>query len=83
MKVDQILKNFMVGMELDSKNGSLAGQALDMMLKLVAPEYSHKMWNYFKQFSTFLEQKEVRITLFNALDVLVELLQFSSTISHI
>ena len=64
MKVEQVLKNFMVGMELDSKNGSLAGQALDMCLKLVAPEYSHKMWNYYKQFTHYLEQKEVKVTLF-------------------
>ena len=43
MKVEQVLSKFMVGMELDSKNGSLAGQAIDMVLKLVAPENSHKM----------------------------------------
>ena len=42
MKLETILSGFMVGMELDSKNGSLAGQALDMMHKLVAPEYRHK-----------------------------------------
>ena len=68
MKVDQILKQFMVGMELDSKNGSLAGQALDMCLKLVAPEYSHKMWNYYQQFTNFLQQKEVKCTLFSYKD---------------
>ena len=68
MKVDQILKNFMVGMDLDSKNGSLAGQALDMCLKLVAPEYSHKMWNYYQQFTNFLQQKEVKCTLFSYKD---------------
>ena len=32
MKLETIRSGFMVGMELDSKNGSLAGQALDMML---------------------------------------------------
>ena len=64
MKVEQILSKFMVGMELDSKNGSLAGQALDMCLKLVAPEYSHKMWNYYQQFTNYLQQKEVNLTLF-------------------
>ena len=47
MKVETILSKFMVGMELESKHGSLSGQALDMMLKLVAPEYSHKQWNYY------------------------------------
>ena len=43
MKVEQVLSKFMVGMELDSKNGSLARQVIGMMLKLVAPENSHKM----------------------------------------
>ena len=64
MKIDEDLKQFMVGMELDSKNGSLAGQALDMILKLVAPEFSHKMWNYYKQFTSYLETKGVKSTLF-------------------
>ena len=68
MKVENILSKFMVGMELDSKNGSLAGQALDMMLKFVAPEYSHKQWNYFKLFTNFLEQKEVETVLFSYKD---------------
>ena len=36
MKLETVLAGFMVGMELDSKNGSLSGQALDMILKLVA-----------------------------------------------
>ena len=40
-----MLAHFMVDIEADSMHGSFAGQALDMMLKLVAPEYSHKQWN--------------------------------------
>ena len=68
MKVDCILKNFMVGMELESKHGSLAGQALDMMLKLVAPEYSHKQWNYHRLYVNFLEQKNVENVLFSYKD---------------
>ena len=46
-KLETIFSGLMVGMELDSKNGSLAGLALDMMFKLVALEYKHKSWNYF------------------------------------
>ena len=68
MKVEQVLSKFMVGMELDNKNGSLAGQAFNMMLKLVAPEYSYKMWNYYKLFISFLEQKGVIVTLFSYKD---------------
>ena len=68
MKVDIVLSNFMVDMELDSKHGSLAGQALDMMLKLVAPEYSHKSWNYHRLYVNFLEQKKVENVLFSYKD---------------
>ena len=40
MKRDQVLKGFMIDLqvEIDTKNSSLARQALDMCLKLVAPE---------------------------------------------
>ena len=48
MRLETILSQFMVAMELDGKSGSLAGQALDMMLRLVAPEYRHKAWSYFR-----------------------------------
>ena len=64
MKLDTLLSTFMCSMELDSKNGSLSGQALDMMLKLFAPEYKHKSWNYFGLFTHYLEQRNVPLTLF-------------------
>ena len=34
MKMDQVLKGFMVELEIDAKYSSLTGQALDMCLKL-------------------------------------------------
>ena len=40
MGLDKLLSKFMCSMELDTKNGSLAGQALAMMLRLVAPSSS-------------------------------------------
>ena len=39
MKLELIVAKFMVAIDLDSKHHSLASQALDMCLKLVAPEY--------------------------------------------
>ena len=47
--------------ELDSKHGSLGEQALDMCLKLVTPEYSHKSWNYYSVFINFLSLSEALI----------------------
>ena len=64
MGLPKLLSKFMCLMELDFKNGSLAGQALDMMLRLVAPEYRHKSWNYYGQFTTYLEQRGIPLTLF-------------------
>lgn len=65
MRVEEVLSKFMVTMDLDTKNGSLAGQALDMMLKLFAPEYSHKMWNYNRLYVAYLEAKGAEKTLFS------------------
>ena len=48
MGLDELLSTFMCSMELDSKDGSLAGQGLNIMLLLVVcPEFKHKSWNYF------------------------------------
>ena len=68
MKLENILMNFLVDIEADSKHGSFAGQCLDMMLKLVAPEYSHKQWNKYKEFSEFLKVHEVNKVLFSYKD---------------
>ena len=64
MKMEQILKGFMVDMDVDSENASIAGQAIDICLKLVAPEFSHKPWNRYKQFIDFLEERQVSSVLF-------------------
>ena len=64
MQLETVLSKFMVSMELDSKSGSLAGQALDMQLKLVAPEYRHKSWNYNGLYTLYLEEREAELSLF-------------------
>ena len=64
MKLSLITSKFMVGLDVDSKNSSVAGTALDIMLKLVAPEYSHKMWNYFNLFCLYLDSIDVEKVMF-------------------
>ena len=64
MKLELVIKNFMVDIDCDSKNSSFASQALDMCLRLVAPEYSHKPWNYNKLYINHLEQQQAELTLF-------------------
>ena len=64
MDMEQVLPCFMVELDVDSRNASVAGQALGMCLKLVAPEYDHKHWNRYKEFIIFLEQMQVSNKLF-------------------
>ena len=64
MKIENVLAGFMVGMDVSSKNSSVAGQTLDMCLKLVAPEYSHKVWNYHDLFISYLKKHGVPVVLF-------------------
>ena len=68
MDLDKMIQSFMVDLDVDSKNSSIAGQALDMCLKLVAPEYNSKPWNKYKDFLLFLEEKEVQAVLFSYKD---------------
>ena len=49
----------MVDLEVDSKNASVAGQALDLCIKLVTPEYAHSPWNRYKESLLFFEQRQV------------------------
>ena len=64
MKMSHITSKFMVGLDVDTKNSSVAGTALDIMLKLIAPEYSHKMWNYYSTFCLYLDSHEVEKVMF-------------------
>ncbi|CAB4062039.1 unnamed protein product [Lepeophtheirus salmonis] len=42
------------------KHGSVAGQALDCILRLVVPEYNHKPRNYPNEFLLYLKNNEVK-----------------------
>ena len=59
MKMEQVLNSFMVDLEVDSKNASVAAQVLDLCLKLVAPEYAHSPWNRYNESLLFFEQSHV------------------------
>ena len=57
MHLEEVVKGFMVNLDYDTKNSSVAGQSLDMMLRLVAPEYSHKPWSRHRQFMVYLKER--------------------------
>ena len=68
MKMDELVQGFMVDLDVDSKNGSVAGHSIDMCLLLVAPEYNAKPWNKNKQFLQFLDERGAHEVLFSFKD---------------
>ena len=68
IQLSQVTIKFMVSLDISSKNSSIAGLALDIMLKLVAPEYSFKQWNYYSQFCLFLEGQGLEPVMFSYKD---------------
>ena len=64
MTLEVIFKNFMVDLDFDSKQGSVTGQVFDCILRLVAPEFQHKPWNYHKQFVLHLQNNNIQQVLF-------------------
>ncbi|MEM8948113.1 MAG: hypothetical protein AAGC99_02155 [Pseudomonadota bacterium] len=57
MKMQETVKSsFMVDLDYDTKSSSIAGQALETMLRLVAPKYSHKPWNIHCQIIIYLRE---------------------------
>ena len=85
--MELVVKGFMVDMQVDSKNSSVAGQGLYMCLKLVDPEYMHKRWNKQEDFLVFLREgvflKYYLHTKITDLAVYQELLQYCYTIMAI
>ena len=68
MKMDELVQGFMVDLDVDSKNGSVAGHSINMCLRLVAPEYNAKPWNKNKQFLQFLDERGAHAVLFSFKD---------------
>ena len=58
MQLDEVVQTFMVDLDYDTKKSSIAGQSLDMVLRLVAPEFAHKPWNRNAQFLVYLKEKD-------------------------
>ena len=81
MKMEEVVKSFMVDLDYDTKNSSIAGQALDMMLRLVAPEYSHKPWNRHGQFMVYLKERGLDGHLFAYKDARFGLLSRAAAIA--
>ena len=62
--VNNILGGFMVQIEHNSKNGSLAGQFVDCITRLVGMELKRKPWNRGEDFKKFCQQNEIQYEMF-------------------
>ena len=63
IKLENITAHFMVDIGAESKHVRFAARCVDMMLRLVAPEFSYKPWNYYKDY--FLGKDDVENLLFS------------------
>ena len=54
MKLEAIMNNAMVDLDFDSMHGLVSGQACDVILRLVAPEFQHK-----QSTTTFLLRQQI------------------------
>ena len=62
--IGNILGGFMVQIEQNSKNGSLAGQFVDCITCLVGLEMKHKPWNRGEDFKKYCKENEIENEMF-------------------
>ena len=62
--IKNILAGFLVHMDLNLKNGSLAGQFVDCVTTLVGLEMKHKPWNRGKGFKHFCKSNDTNYEMF-------------------
>ena len=62
--VGNILGGFMVQIDQNSKNGSLAGQFVDCITRLVGMEMRHKPWNRGEDFKKFCQNNHIENEMF-------------------
>ena len=67
--LEAIFNNFMIDLDFDSKHGSVGGQACDVILRLVAPEFLHKTWNYYESFLKHLKDRSAELVPFDYKDL--------------
>ena len=53
MHLEEVVKTFKLDLDYDTKHYSVAVPAIDMILRLVASEYSHKTWNRDRQYKVY------------------------------
>ena len=62
--ISNVLDGFVVQIEFESKNGSIVGQFVDCITRLVGMELKHKPWNRSEEFKRFCIQQGVSYEMF-------------------
>ena len=62
--IANIMDGFVVGIEYESKNGSIVGQFVDCMTRLVGMELKHKPWNRGEDFKKYCAEQGKLYTMF-------------------
>ena len=62
--INTILDGFVIEIEYESKNGSLVGQFVDCMTRLVGMELKHKPWNRGEEFKKYCNEVGAKYLMF-------------------
>ena len=62
--ISNALDGFVVQIEFESKNGSIVGQFVDCITRLVGMELNHKPWNRSEEFKRFCIEQDVCYEMF-------------------
>ena len=62
--INNVLDGFVVQIEFESKNGSIVGQFVDCITRLVGMELKHKPWNRGEEFKRFCTQQDISYEMF-------------------
>ena len=62
--ISNVLDGFVVQIEFESKNGSIVGQFVDCITRLVGIELKHKPWNRGEEFKRFCTEQDVCYEMF-------------------
>ena len=80
MGMQNIFNSFMVYVEIDQQKDTVAISTVSWTLSLFGPDKSSKPWNYYKDFSTFINRDERHVHLFSLKDARFGELSKSSAI---
>ena len=80
MGMDQLLKSFLLSVDLDQKRDTVSLTFISWILSWFGPDNIQKPWNYHKDFKTQLQQEDRTMHLFQLKDMRFGLLSQSCAV---